>query len=213
MDDTTLLGRGIYDVAEVARLVRRSADEVAGWAAATRDADALLLPRQRRLLSFYDLVTAVVTAEFRGRGVPLRNIRDARRTLAADFDVDWPLAHAAGLRRLASSGKDVLVSHDDAWYAASKGGQRAIDEVVRPLLRRLAFDSEEMASLWRPAPGVVVDPRVQAGAPCLKGTRLTTEFLAGLAESDEDPADIARDYGVPPATVRAAIEFERRLAA
>lgn len=212
MHDTTLLGRGIYDAAEVARLVRRSVDEVAGWAAATRNQDALLIPRHGRLLSFYDLVTACVVAELRRRDIPLRKIRDSRRTLAAHFAVDWPLAYAASLNGLATLGSDVYALVDQ-WIDAGRGGQSAIQEIVEPLLHRLDFGADGMASLWRPAPGVVVNPLVQAGAPCVSGTRISTEFLAGLVDAGETVDDIARDYSLDPEDVANAVSFERALVA
>jgi uncharacterized protein (DUF433 family) len=212
VNDPRLLGRGIYDVAEVARLVRRTADEVAGWAAATHERDALLFPRQDRLLSFYDLVTAHVVAEFRDRGVPLVKLRDARQTLARLFDVDWPLAHAATFNGLATVGSDVFVLAEE-WIDAGRGGQAALQEVVEPLLHRLDFDAESMAATWRPVRGVLLDPAVQAGAPCIEGTRIATELVAELVDAGEDVADVADDYGVAPDLVRAAVEFEHGLAA
>jgi uncharacterized protein (DUF433 family) len=213
MHEAHLLDRGIYDVAEVARLVRRSVAEVSGWAVANSTGDALLLPRDRRLMSFYDLVTAVVVAELRQRGVPLHNIREARRHLGQRFPMDWPLAHVAGLNRLASVGRDVYVAEGNEWLDAGRGGQAAFKAVVTPLLKRLEFDTDGMAAIWRPARGVVVNPRVQAGAPCVEGTRLSTEFLADLAEAGEDPGDIARDYDIKPGVLTRALAYERALAA
>jgi uncharacterized protein (DUF433 family) len=213
-DDDRLLGRGIYDVAEVARLVRRSVDEVARWALPAGNRDALMFPRDKRLLSFYDLVTAFVTSELRGRDVPLPKIRDARRYLASRYDVAWPLAHAASLKLLASVGKDVYFDAGSHWVDASQGGQGAFQEIVVPLVQRLEFDDDSgMASLWHPAPGVLVNPRVQAGAPCVDGTRVSTELLADLAAAGEAPDDIARDYALDPAVVHEALAFERGLAA
>jgi hypothetical protein len=63
---------------EVARLVQRSPAEVATSAGRTRREDALLTPAQGRLLSFYDLVTAEITAELRRRGVRLDTVPGAR---------------------------------------------------------------------------------------------------------------------------------------
>ena len=212
-NDERLLGRGIYDAAEVARLVRRPADDVVRWAVPAGDRDALLFPRERRLLSFYDLVTAVVVSEFRRRGVPLTKIRDARRHLAREFAVDWPFAHAVGLEALASVGSDVYLLGGSGWEDASRGGQTALQQVVGPLLHRLEFDHERMATLWRPVDGVVVDPRVQAGAPCVEGTRIATQLVAELHEAGEAPEDIAHDYGLDLAAVRLALSYERDLVA
>lgn len=212
MDDAGLLGRGIYDIAEVARLVRRSSDEIAGWAVATRGRDPLLIPRQRRLLSFYDLVTAFVVAELRRRDVPLRKIRDARRVLAEHYALDWPLAYGAILNKLANVGSDVYVEIDE-WIDASAGGQRAFQQVIEPLLHHLTFDAEGMADQWRPRAGVLIAPAVQAGAPCIEGTRITTEFIGDLVRGGEDVADVARDFDLDQAQVLAALEFEQDLRA
>jgi uncharacterized protein (DUF433 family) len=221
-----LLGKGIYDLDEVARLVRRTRDEVAGWTHGTNTGDALLLPSDDRLLSFYDLVTAAVTAELRRREVPLVKIRDARHYLAEDYGLAWPLASAAALGDLASVGTDVYVRSRrkqvapgvrevaaGRWVDASRGGQEAFPSIIRPLLRRIEFDEDRMAERWLPAKGVVIDPRIQAGAPCIAGTRLTTELVADLVAEGDDPADVARDYDVTPAAVDAALAYERGLIA
>lgn len=212
-DTGSLLGRGIYDVGEIARLVRRSEDEVSGWARSARGRGGLLLPRSGRLFSFYDLVTAVVIAELRRRDAPLRRIAIARDYLARELDVQWPLAHAAGLDRLASVGRNVYYGEPGDWVDASEGGQIAIQEVVEPLVQRLGFDAVGMASEWRPASGVVVNPRIQAGAPCVEGTRVSTQFLAELVDAGEDPIDIAADYALPIGVVQQALQYETGLAA
>ena len=214
MTDTHLLGRGIYDAAEIARLVHAEPDDVARWATPTQRHDALLHPVEGRLLSFYDLVTAIVTSELLRRGAPLLKVRDARRTLAQEFEVEWPLAHLAALNKLASVGRDVFVEIDMEWVDAGRGGQRAFQDVVVPLLHRIDFDRvNQMALIWRPADGVVVNPSVQAGAPCIEGTRVSTQFVADLVDAGEDPADVAADLDLDADVVRAAVEFEHGLAA
>lgn len=212
-----LLGQGIYDVSELARLVGCSPDEVTGWATGTGTGHhrraPLLLPRQGRLFSFYDLITAVVTAELRSRSVALSTVRDARQFLSVRFEVKWPLAHAQGLDRLATVGKDVYFEDEGSWLDIGKGGQAAFNAVVAPLIRRLEFDSEGMAAMWRPVEGVLLNPQVQAGAPCLEGTRLSTEFVLGLVQAGEAIEDIADDYDLTEKTIRQALDYEQTLAA
>ncbi len=212
---TTLLGRGIYDTTELARLVQRSPKEVSGWAVPTDNGDALLRPHKGRLFTFYDLVTAKVTAELRSRGVPLPAVRDARHHLASLLEVEWPLAHAHGLDRLATAGGSVYYDHDgaDNWVDASRGGQTPFMEVAAPLIRRLEFDAHGMASAWHPADVVSINPGVQAGAPCVAGTRVSTALLAALSRAGEDDEDIAADYDLDPNVVRDAIYYENSLAA
>ena len=211
--DDRLLGHGIYDLDEIARLVRRSSAEVSTW---TTGGQALLSPRKGRLFGFYDLVTAVVTAELRRRQVPLVRVQDARKWLADDVlpDVQWPLAHAVGLKALASVGRNVYFHHpQEGWLDASSGGQRPFVAVVSPLIRHLTFDELGMASEWRPVRGIVVDPDVQAGAPCLDGTRIPTTLIAELVEAGEDPEDIAQDYALDIRLVKTAMGYETQLTA
>lgn len=203
-----LLGRGIYDLGEIARLVQRSPAEVSTWARSTARTDALLFPRQSRLFAFPDLVTAVVVAELRGRDVRLDRIRHARHYLATKVESDWPLAHFAALNELATSGASVYVGSKRDWLDASEGGQMAFYEVASPLMRRLEFGRDGLATLWRPVDGIVVNPAIQAGAPCVEGTRISTEFLAELEFVGEEPEDIAHDYDLDIALVSQALRYE-----
>lgn len=207
-----LLGRGIYDVAEVARLVRRPTREVAGWARGT-GGQLLLRPRAGAMFSFYDLMTAHVTAQLRRRDVPLSKIKDSREYLAKEYDTDWPLAHAEALKRLASAGSDVYERREGDIVDAAKGGQLAFALIVGPLLQSLEFDAAEMAMRWRPRDGVLIAPTVQAGAPCVDGTRVTTQVLEALAMRDEAPAVLADDFGLSLAAVQAALAYEQELLA
>lgn len=206
-----LLGRGIYDVAEVARLVRRPTREVAGWTRGTVG-QSLLRPRAGTMFSFYDLMTAHVTAQLRRRDVPLSKIKDSREYLAKEYQTDWPLAHAEALEKLASAGSDVYEREGDIVDAA-KGGQLAFTLIVGPLLRSIEFDATEMAVRWRPRDGVLIAPTVQAGAPCVDGTRVTTQVLEDLAQRGEDPAVLADDFGLSLAAVQAALAYEQELLA
>lgn len=157
-----------------------------------------------------------MTAELRRRQVPLEKVRDARAWLGDGVlpEVPWPLAHAVGLKALASVGRNVYFNHpEEGWLDASAGGQRPFDAVVKPLIRHLSFDELGMASEWRPVRGVVVDPDVQAGAPCLDGTRIPTSLIAELVEAGDDPEDIARDYALDLRLVQSAMGYESDLVA
>lgn len=207
-----LLGRGIYDVAEIARLVRRPTREIAGWARGT-ERQSLLRPRAGTMFSFYDLMTAQVTAQLRRRDVPLSKIKDSREYLAKEYATDWPFAHAEALAKLASAGTDVYEQREGDIIDAAKGGQLAFALIVGPLLRSIEFDAAEMAVLWRPRERVLIAPTVQAGAPCVDGTRVTTQVLRDLAASGEDTAVLADDFGLSLADVEAALAYEHELLA
>jgi uncharacterized protein (DUF433 family) len=117
------------------------------------------------------------------------------------------------LAALAVAGRDVYVGEGDDWLDAGRDGQLPFDEVIRPLLDRLQFGSDQLATAWRPVDGVLVNPAIQAGAPCLQGTRITTHHLAALVLVGESPEDIAADYDLDLVNVVDALAYEQSLAA
>ena len=118
----TLIGRGIYDVPEIARLTGVPARQVGRWAGPASIGGGLLLPTDRGLFTFWDLITARVTGMLLDGGALLRKIRDARDHLRSEIDFDWPLAHFAGLQRLGVSGRNVWVKDASGdWSDASLG--------------------------------------------------------------------------------------------
>lgn len=209
----TLIGRGIYDVPEIARLTGVSARQVGRWAGPASIGGGLLLPTGRGLLTFWDLITARATGKLLGHGALLPQVRDACEHLRAEIDFDWPLAHFAGLRRLGVSGRNVWFKDaSDDWSDASLKGQRPFQELAaEPWVAHLEFDRLGPASAWRPFAGVVLDPEVQAGSPCLDGTRLTTRFLADLHSQGESVEDLAWAYELAPDLVDRAVQYEGQL--
>lgn len=199
--DQRLLGRGIYDLVEAARLIRRDPETVARW---TRGKQPLYPIASTRFLSFLDVVSLLVVSELVGRAVPRREIRAGAEYLAKTLNTDYPFAH----EQLATAGAAFFGKVGD-WVDVGKGGQGAFEPVVRDLLRPIEYGADQLAAIWRPRTGVWVNPAVQAGAPCVDGTRVPTRVIADLAEADEDPEDIAEDLHLTLPAVEAALEYER----
>lgn len=57
---------------------------------------------------------------------------------------------------------------------------------------------------------MVIDPRIQAGAACVEGTRIPSSTIAGLLD-DQEPEEIVEEYGITVDQVLAAEQFELRL--
>lgn len=199
--DNRLLGRGIYDLVEAARLIRRDPETVARW---TRGKQPLYPIAATRFLSFLDLVSLLVISELVDRAVPRREIRAGADYLAKTLNTDYPFAH----EQLATAGSAFFGKVGD-WVDVGKGGQGAFEPVVRDLLRPIEYGADQLAAIWRPRTGVWVNPAVQAGAPCVDGTRVPTRVIADLADADEDPEDIAEDLHLTVSAVAAALEYER----
>ena len=195
-----LLGRGIYDVVEVARLVGRDPETVDRWTSGR----ALHEVRTKPLYTFLDVISLWVISELVKRGVPKTEVRSGVEYLSDELETRYPLAHHS----LATVGGAVFGEMGD-WIDIGKRGQMAFHSAIKEYLSPLEYGTDGLASIWRPATGVWINPRVQAGAPCIDGTRVPTALMAALVGQDEDPEDIADEFEVGLAQVNAALEFER----
>ncbi|MEB3772080.1 MAG: DUF433 domain-containing protein [Desulfurococcales archaeon] len=54
---------------------------------------------------------------------------------------------------------------------------------------------------------ITVDPRVMAGKPVIKGTRITVELILELLASGMKPKEIAEDYQISIEDIRAALLY------
>jgi uncharacterized protein (DUF433 family) len=90
-------------------------------------------------------------------------------------------------------------------------GQLILDSRVDDFLAHVTFDGDgdRQAQFIHPAgrhSPVVMDPRVGSAAPTVRGIR--TEILAELADSDVRVEEIAADFALPVAEVKAALSYE-----
>jgi uncharacterized protein (DUF433 family) len=146
-----------------------------------------------------------VISELIGRGVSKKEIRAGRDYLATELDILFPFAH----RRLATVGGAFFGELATEWIDVGKSGQQAFQTVIEEYVRPIEFGLDDLAAIWRPTSGVWINPRVQAGSPCVDGTRVPTAVLAALAADDEDPQDLAADFGLDIEQVEAALKFEK----
>lgn len=195
-----LLGRGIYDLLEVARMLRRDPETIGRW---TRSKEPLHGVAATRIFSFLDVISLLVISELIDRGVSKREIRAGAEYLADKLDTHFPFAH----EEIATAGA-AFFGNVGAWVDVGKRGQGAFELVIRDFLRPIEYGANHLAAIWRPQPGVWVNPSVQAGAPCIEGTRVPTRIVADLRAAEEHPEDIAEDLLLDLTQVQAAIEYE-----
>ena len=212
-DTVGYLGRGIYDIQEMARLLRKGRARVEGWTRPRGGSPPLLTPELAGLFSFWGLLSLRVVAELTQRGVSREDIARGAEHLALALGTDRPFAH----RKLATVGAGFFADVAGDCRDAGKRGQLAFQGVIEPLLEPITFNDSQMASVWRPHAGVWINPGVQAGAPCVDGTRVPTHLLGGLlglGEPDEGDLDaVCDDYRLTADQVRAALRYELALAA
>ncbi|MGE3445899.1 MAG: hypothetical protein AB7L13_24950 [Acidimicrobiia bacterium] len=218
--------RGLYTVAGAARMVGMSASTLTSWAKGYERRfpgrpsvqqgpviTSVNAERGEGTIPFVGLVEATVVQAFRRTEFPLQRIRRALSVLAAQGELDHPLAS----RRLYYDGAQLLYDyareHGDEhimMLIAVESGQRVFHEVVHRYLRRIEFDGDEWATrlvlpitsrpLLRVVPTVADgDPLfINGGAPL---SAVRSRFAAG-----EPLRSIAADYEVPLDDLREAMD-------
>jgi uncharacterized protein (DUF433 family) len=58
---------------------------------------------------------------------------------------------------------------------------------------------------------IVSDPRVMAGKPVIRGTRITVDLILELLASGMKPEEIAKDYNISLDDVRAALLYAAKV--
>ena len=214
---------GIYDVPEAARYLKASqhgsliypvsSAKMIRWIRkGVASSDMLEASGRELLIGFEDLVSMRVIGALRAAGISWRAIREADQWLRRETDSPRPFATETlwtGQRQVFTEWKKQLVS-------ASTSGQAAFDFLLEHLIpiHGLVFNEEtQAAKSWEPAPSVVLEPQVQFGAPCIKGTRIPTRSVAGMVEAGDAVEYVARSYGQPITVIEEACARERRLRA
>ena len=198
-----LIGQGIYDLVEAARIIGRDPDTVGGW---TKGNAPLHPVDHDRILSFRDLVSLWVISELLKRGVPRRDIRSGRDYVAEQVGTEYPFAH----RDLAAVGTGFFTRPDvsEDWVDAGRGGQGSFQTIIEDLLRPIEYGPDLHAVKWRPVKGILLDPVIQAGAPCVEGTRVPTRVVVDLKKAGEHIEDIADHMRLDTTQINAALEYE-----
>lgn len=207
-----MLGQGLYDAAEVGWLLGHDAEWVVRWSTNSSAGPAIITPTFIRMFSFADLVSFRVGLLIRQQGVSDRHLRRGAETLRSRTGFAKPLASRDVISSLATSGHSFLSDLGTGEFEdIGRGGQGVFQEVIRVHLTRIVFDADGGPERWVPAEGVVIDPAIQAGAPCIVGTRVPTATVAALLE-EQDPEDVALDFNVTVEAVLEAQRFEQLLA-
>lgn len=208
---TTLVGSGVYDAVEAGRLLGVPVACILRWAVPDRRGlPPVVAPSFERAFSFQDLVSLSVAGVLRERQVADDDMRRGVEYLQQFTHHDKPLAYRDVVELLATSGRSFIARLGGGWFDLGKGGQSAFKEIVKVYLKRITFDDLGGARLWRPAPHVVLDPGVQAGTPCIEGTRIPTATVAAMAAVDPLKL-VADELDLSVEEVEAAASFEAAL--
>lgn len=171
----------------------------------------------RRYMSFGGMVTSRAVSLLHSFGVSLERLSEAHAYLKRETGLVYPFAWRRFWVESPSESRHVYTQLNRLIVAASASGQLTFTELLHGEVTEgwsLDFDEsdEELAVSWSPASGVVIDPLVQSGVPCVAGTRTPTSSLYGCVLAGDSVSDIAEWFSLSELQVDAAVEWESRLA-
>lgn len=221
-----LIGVGLYTPAEAGRLLDVPAAKISRWLRGhrigERGYEPLWTPQVdlddgRIYLGFRDLMEVRVADKFIHYGISSQRVRAAILLAREVIGEDRPLS----TDRFRTDGRDIflrVVEMDEHGEERERllnlfRRQYEFKQIIEPLLKTVDFDKRGAPFLWWPMGrrgNVVVDPARAFGQPIDAVTSVPTVVLAAAGQQEGIPA-AARAYDVPPASVRRAIEFERKM--
>jgi uncharacterized protein (DUF433 family) len=214
LDRGTELGQGLFSLENLRAYMAFSGQPEDGGRALRWLSDVLnpVHHRTRRPdYSFGDLISLFVVRELMRKGLRPKTIREAEDYLRRKWKTDRPFV----TDELKTDGCGIYV--DDELVAggqlesADKHGQQVMREAVKERLSNVHYH-DGMATSWNPTRHIVIDPQIQFGEPVVAGTRIATELVADMA-TYASVQQIASDMGISGAQAKAALNFERQLAA
>jgi uncharacterized protein (DUF433 family) len=218
--ESTMLGQGVYTVAEVSKLTDLNPTRVRSWfkQRSDRSGRGPVFESDYQsvggdyAVSFLDLVDVLVAGTLRDRfNVPMRVVRRAHGVLEAQLGTKHAFCH----NDLYTDGKKIFL------YAANE----VHEEILREIVSRQQFflyikekldhiDYNEISKLarrWRIAEGVVIDPAICMGKPTVAKTGIATYVVANQYYANHKDSGLVADlYGISEKDVANAVTFENR---
>lgn len=207
---------GIYDVPEAAGYLRASSPgplanvtsrQLIRWIRNGYASRALTeTPGRDLLIEFEDLISMRVIAALRFAGVSFPKIKVAESSLRKMTGAQRPFA----TEMVWTDRSDVFSELKSTLIAASKHGQFAMELMREHLVpvAGLRFDADGVADRWSPRDSVVLDPEIQFGAPCIRGTRIPTRTIWGMVRAGDSIERLADSFRIEVSDVKSALEWE-----
>jgi uncharacterized protein (DUF433 family)/DNA-binding transcriptional MerR regulator len=229
MEQSDLIGLGLYSIAEAAKLARVPVASLRRWVFGYRykheglharvrpviTADHVNLPDGERVVTFRDLIEIQFVHSFRQHGVSwpmIRRAADAAVRLTGD---DHPFSSQKFVTDGRTIFADVAQSLKENKLLDLSSNQVAMRNVLLPSLRAQLDVGELGANRWWPLGRrrqVVIDPARQFGQPISVREGVPTSVLSAAYSATHSFKKAAAWYEVTEAVVRTAVQFERQFA-
>jgi uncharacterized protein (DUF433 family) len=201
-----------YALSDAAFYLRLSRGKVERWARALGPTETDSVDLGFVALSYVNLLELHVLKAMRLKHeVPLQRIRKALSFLRGSLPTPHPLLD----RDFSTNGLDLFFEHDGDLINASRGGQRAIRQVVNLYLSRIDWRATQLSffpfvqfETETEPKHIEIRPTVSFGRPVLAGTGIAAEVVAGRFRARESSQDLASEYNVPLAVIEEAVRWE-----
>jgi uncharacterized protein (DUF433 family) len=218
-----ILGRGVYNIAEAARLTRLRTQRVREWFRGRKSPSRIFRPvfesdypviHEEYAISFLDLIELKIGGSLREMGISLPYIRKVYAELERNFG-DHPFCTReiyVGDKKIFTRGLDEKESRS---VIQALSNQKYFETIILPFLRKIEYDDiTHRAMRWHIADMIVVDPAIRFGKPIVEEVGISTAVLRNsFYANGENPAFVANWFGVEERHVIAAVKFENDLAA
>ena len=218
-----LIFDGIYDVPEAARYLKAAVHGSLVYSVSSKklirwirrgiaSPDLVGLPGAELFIAFEDLISVRVVAALRAAGVGWSEMDRTEQWLRTETGSRRPFA----TEYLWTGQGQIFVDWTQRLVSASRSGQLALGmlrEYLIPIHGLEFSDVTHVATSWEPVDGIVLEPEIQFGTPCLKGTRIPARTVAGMVEAGDSVDWIAKMYDLSHDEVKAACDWESRLQA
>jgi len=215
-NDPVRLGVGLYSIPDASRLLGVRANNIRRWLSPEERLVARVFDPREQTISFIELMELHFIKLFRDEGVPMPTIRSAAKTAAKQFSTPHPFA----VHRFDTDGQTIFATlieseKKPALIEDLKHGQYVFETIVRPFFKKLEYGKNEAIRFWPLGTSgrVVLDPERQFGKPIDDLTGVPATALWRAVQAGDDPVSVAKWFEVPLEAVRAAIAFEKSLAA
>ena len=216
----------MYSLVEAAGLLRVPATTLRSWTRGqdygVRSGRRRFLPpipvdKDRKLLTFYNLVEAFVLSSMRrDHNVELAVVRRSVDFVREKMGEKRPLL----TKDFYTDGVSLLVEEWGRLVDASQEGQIAMREVVATSLKRIDRDARGVVARlypWRKSVDkervIEFDPERALGRAVLVGTSISIDVLRGRYRAGDSVEQLAKDYVVDIDKVDAVINWDERQAA
>jgi uncharacterized protein (DUF433 family) len=228
VSESSLAGVGIYTLPQAARLAQVPASSIRRWLYGYKyrykgeqvEQPAIVKASERLraldVVTFRDLIEIQFVHAFHREGVSWSTIRAASIQAAQITGGDHPFASQEFVTDGSTIFAEIAQSTGNKELLDLRNNQMAFRRVMlKSLVAKLDVGKKGAERLWplgKRGP-IVIDPRRQFGQPISNEEGVPTEILAHAYTAMQSIDAVARWYAVKRLAVRAAVKYEKSLAA